>query len=336
MIDLADHWNNPTNRLWRSSPYYHTSSSEGLDLLLAHGADYSVSILGVEEDARQTADLALMPLLAFPLLPAYTLPQGLQIVLDLHTIASIYLGAVTNWNDSSIRNLNAPHVRAMLPNADIRLVVDDVDSDINELITRLLSSKVPAFAAAVGVSRRPSFPAMARNTTVLSRFPGQAGQVLSLTPHSFALMDWVGLRHNALAISKDEYAGYRTQAAAIRLESNAVVLASSESVRSALDESVEAGASLAKASVLDVVRPGSWPMTAVATLIVRKQRLNCNESDLADFLRWIHSPTAEQRVSVANGFVLAHTNAKLAQLLFDLLAGFACQTPSLPLEHPDT
>jgi hypothetical protein len=149
-------------------------------------------------------------------------------------------------------------------------------------------------------------------------------------------MDWVGLRHNALAISKDEYAGYLTQAAAIRLESNAVVLASSESVRSALDESVEAGASLAKASVLDVVRPGSWPMTAVATLIVRKQRLNCNESGLADFLRWIRSPTAEERVSVADGFVLACTNAKLAHLLSDLLAGFACQTPSLPLEHPDT
>jgi ABC-type phosphate transport system substrate-binding protein len=134
----------------------------------------------VERDGRQTADLALVPLLAFPLVPACTLPQGFQIVLDLHTIASIYLGTVTNWNDSRIRNLNAPHVRAILPNADIRLVVDDIDSDINELITRLLSRKVPAFAAAVSVSRRPSFPAMARNTTVLSRFPGQAGQVLSL------------------------------------------------------------------------------------------------------------------------------------------------------------
>jgi hypothetical protein len=74
-------------------------------------------------------------------------------------------------------------------------------------------------------------------------------------------------------------------------------------------------------------------MTAVATLIFRKQQQNCNESDLADLLRWIHSPRAAQRVSMESGFVLAHSNAKLARLSLDLLAGFTCQTP--PLE-PDT
>lgn len=79
----------------------------------------------------------------------------------------------TNWNDSSIRATNSPAVQALLLDANIIVVVQNADSDYNQIFTTFPSAKVPAFAHMIGTSRQPQFDGLVTNgTIILQRWPG--------------------------------------------------------------------------------------------------------------------------------------------------------------------
>jgi phosphate transport system substrate-binding protein len=86
----------------------------------------------------------------------YNLPGLSQpLRLDGDTIARIYLGKITKWNDSAIAGQNQG---AKLPDADIAVVHRSDGSGTSFIFTDYLSSVSADWKDAVGTSKNPSWP----------------------------------------------------------------------------------------------------------------------------------------------------------------------------------
>ena len=88
---------------------------------------------------------------------SYNVP-GAPVHLHLNgkTIAGIFLGKITNWNDPAIKSLNKG---ASLPNLKITPVFRSDASGTSYNFTDYLSAVSPEWKSKIGVSTQPSFPA---------------------------------------------------------------------------------------------------------------------------------------------------------------------------------
>jgi phosphate transport system substrate-binding protein len=85
----------------------------------------------------------------------YNEPGIKNLRLDGPTLANIFLGKITKWNDPAIKALN-PGVS--LPTGSIQPVTRADSSGTSYVFTSYLSSISPAWASKVGASKTPSFP----------------------------------------------------------------------------------------------------------------------------------------------------------------------------------
>jgi len=75
------------------------------------------------------------------------------LVLDLSTVADIYLGVVSSWNNSAIWLLN-PSLADMLPHKTINVFVSTSRPEINIVLVETLSQASQAFKDAVCLFKR--------------------------------------------------------------------------------------------------------------------------------------------------------------------------------------
>ncbi|WBR14733.1 Ser/thr kinase [Pandoravirus kuranda] len=336
--------------LWSSTAttagYYETPSADAVAVQSDYGGDFGVTILGARGSMGQSAsssspvdnnvneapasafavqDLAVVPLAAFALVPAYNVP-GLArtLVLDARVIAAIYLGAVRTWDDSAVAALN-PGVA--LSSAPITVAVHDVDSDINWLITSWLSAEVPDFADAVGPSRRPRYPVQSMvNASIEVTDTFGIGEALYDCSHSFAMWPQFDLG----LISRID----KVRAAMVtRTAGGSPVAATVSSVRAALESYILAqGAESLRA--LDTVVPTSatsaaWPTTVVVNAAYRSESMpDCAKAAaLADLIWWTQSDPSALAVAERQGFAVAAASADSPLLrgrLLNALASFEC------------
>jgi phosphate transport system substrate-binding protein len=104
-------------------------------------------------DSFADPDLKALPVVAYPIVPAYYIPelsgQKETLVFDLQTIADILYGRITKWNDASIKALNTD-LQDLLPDASITVVVTTDAALENLLLTTALNESVPNW----GVTKR--------------------------------------------------------------------------------------------------------------------------------------------------------------------------------------
>ena len=93
------------------------------------------------------------------------LPSNYSLILDMQTIALIYEGKITFWNDSAIQALN-PSVASSLPTAPIQVVCRTDASATTYAFTKALSQVVPSFASSVGYGRQVNYPASLNPTAM--------------------------------------------------------------------------------------------------------------------------------------------------------------------------
>lgn len=85
------------------------------------------------------------------LFPGYNIPElgaNELLVVDFDTIAGIYLGDITMWDDQRIKDLNPLDIQTILPHQEIRVILHK-GSTATELFTIVLSKHVPRFAQQV-------------------------------------------------------------------------------------------------------------------------------------------------------------------------------------------
>jgi phosphate transport system substrate-binding protein len=101
--------------------------------------------------------------------------QAGQIVLDGPTVAKIFMGEITKWNDPALKKLN-PKVK--LPDKDITVVHRSDGSGTTFIFTSYLAAVSPEFKSKVGVGKSVNWPA--KNSVGAKGNPGVAGQVQNI------------------------------------------------------------------------------------------------------------------------------------------------------------
>lgn len=138
--------------------YQPIGSGAGQKQLLNETVDFGASDAPMSDDAMSGAPGKILhvPVVAGGVAIIYNLPDNPQLKLDGDTLAGIYLGTITNWNDSKIAALNAG---VNLPNLPIVPVHRSDGSGTTFIFTDYLTTVNDAWANSVKKGTAVQWPA---------------------------------------------------------------------------------------------------------------------------------------------------------------------------------
>jgi phosphate transport system substrate-binding protein len=137
--------------------YQSIGSGGGIKQIEASTVTFGASDMPLKPDVLQQNGLVQWPMIIGGAVPTVNIP-GIapgQLLLDGPTIASIYLGEITRWNDAAIKKLNP---KLNLPNLDIAPVYRADGSGTNFLFTTYLSGASANFAQKIGANASVQWP----------------------------------------------------------------------------------------------------------------------------------------------------------------------------------
>jgi phosphate transport system substrate-binding protein len=138
--------------------YRGVGSAAGIAQVKAGNVTFGASDIPLSAPDLEKAALIQFPIIIGAVVPIVNL-KGVdpgKLVLDGPTLADIFLGRITGWNDPQIAQLN-PAIR--LPASPIVAVTRGDGSGTTFLMTSYLSAVSPAFRDAIGPSPLPAWPA---------------------------------------------------------------------------------------------------------------------------------------------------------------------------------
>jgi len=218
-----------------------------------------------ENLAKATGKILHIPTVAGAVVVTYNLPGGPTLKLDGPTLADIFLGKITKWNDKRLSILNAD---VKLPSMDIIVVHRSDGSGTSYIFTDYLSSVSKAWETGVG-----------RNTSV--KWPtglgakgneGVAGQIKQL-PGTMGYVELAYAHQNRLPFAD------------LKNSSGNFITASLDSVTEAL-----ATAKIPEDFRFSMVNPPgekAYPIAGATWLLVyEKQKDAFKGKKLVEFLNW--------------------------------------------------
>jgi phosphate transport system substrate-binding protein len=247
--------------------YQSIGSGGGQRQILAQTVDFGASDgpMSDENLAKAPGKILHLPTVAGAVVIAYNLPENPKLKFDGATLAEIFMGKITKWNDAKITALN-PGVK--LPDSDIVVVHRSDTSGTSYIFTDYLSSVSPQWEKEVG-----------RNTSV--KWPtglgekgneGVAGQVKQL-PGAIGYVELVYANQNKMPVAD------------VKNSKDNFITPSVESVTQAL----------ATAKIPDDFRfsmvnpPGdkAYPICGATWLLVYEQQKDAGKGKkLVEFLNW--------------------------------------------------
>jgi phosphate transport system substrate-binding protein len=137
--------------------YQSIGSGGGQKQILAQTVDFGASDgpMSDENLAKAPGKLLHIPTVAGAVVITYNLPNNPTLKLDGPTIADIFLGKVTKWNDPRISTMNPG---AVLPNKDIVVVHRSDGSGTTYIFTNYLSKVSPEWKEKVGNNTSVNWP----------------------------------------------------------------------------------------------------------------------------------------------------------------------------------
>ena len=137
--------------------YQSIGSGGGIKQIKAKTVTFGASDMPLKPDELKAAGLVQFPMIIGGVVPVVNV-KGVgpgQLTLDGPTLASIYLGEITMWNDPRIRKLNP---RLTLPATAIAPIYRSDGSGTNFLFTDYLSKESPKFKETVGANTSVQWP----------------------------------------------------------------------------------------------------------------------------------------------------------------------------------
>jgi len=137
--------------------YQSIGSGGGIKQIKAKTVTFGATDMPLEAKELQAAGLVQFPMIIGGVVPVVNIKgvQGGQMVLDGATVAGIYLGEITQWNDARIRKLNPG---LALPATAIAPIYRSDGSGTNFLFSNFLSNSYPKFKAAIGANTSVQWP----------------------------------------------------------------------------------------------------------------------------------------------------------------------------------
>ena len=137
--------------------YQSIGSGGGIKQIKAKTVTFGASDKPLEPKELQESGLVQFPAIIGGVVPVVNIKgvKGGQLTLDGATVASIYLGEITKWNDAKIKKLNP---KLTLPATDIAPVYRSDGSGTNFLFTDYLSKSSPTFKEKIGANASVQWP----------------------------------------------------------------------------------------------------------------------------------------------------------------------------------
>jgi len=177
--------------------------------------------------------------------------KGGQITLDGATLAAIYLGEITKWNDARIRKLNP---RAALPDMAIAPIYRSDGSGTNFLFTDYLSKSSPKFKDSIGAATSVQWPIGigAKGNEGLANMVAQTDGAIGYVEYAYAKQNHMGY---ALLVNK----------------AGKAVTPSSQSFQAAAASADWKDAPGYYLILTDQPGAASWPITGASFILVYRQ-----------------------------------------------------------------
>jgi phosphate transport system substrate-binding protein len=137
--------------------YQSIGSGGGIKQIQARTVTFGATDMPLTPKQAQDSGLVQFPMIIGGVVPVVNIkgvPSG-QLVLDGATIASIYLGEITKWNDARIVRLNP---KLTLPATAIAPIYRSDGSGTNFLFTDYLSKSSPKFKDTIGAATTVQWP----------------------------------------------------------------------------------------------------------------------------------------------------------------------------------
>lgn len=210
----------------------------------------------------------------------YNIPglNKVHLKLDGPTLAGIYSGKITNWNDAQIAALN-PGVK--LPDHPIVAVHRSDGSGDTFIFTQFLSASTPSWNDSVAYGTSVSWPAVASSLGA----NGNPGMVQSAqqTPYSIA---YIGVSYHA----EVEKAGLGT--AELKNHDGKFVLPTTETVSAAANEMISKTPADQRLSLIFAPGAKSYPIINYEYAIVNTKQANSDTAAaVRKLLNWAVEPT---------------------------------------------
>ncbi len=160
-------FDNPAFMLWKESyakinpdaqiNYQSVGSGAGIKQLLAQTVDFGASDAPMTDEqlSKASGKILHIPVVAGAVAITYNLPGDLKLKFDGPTLASIYLGEITKWNDPKIVALNSG---VELPDTSIIVVHRSDASGTTFIFTDYLSAVSHDWATKAGKNTSVNWP----------------------------------------------------------------------------------------------------------------------------------------------------------------------------------
>jgi phosphate transport system substrate-binding protein len=137
--------------------YQSIGSGGGIKQIKAKTVTFGASDMPLKPEDLNAAGLVQFPMIIGGVVPVVNI-KGIgpgQLLLDGATIASIYLGDITQWDDPQIKRLNP---KLALPSTAIAPVYRSDGSGTNFLFSDYLSKESPKFSSTIGANSSVQWP----------------------------------------------------------------------------------------------------------------------------------------------------------------------------------
>ena len=215
--------------------------------------------------SRAPGKILHIPTVAGAVALTYNLPGNPILKLDGPSVAGIFLGAITKWNDPAIASQN-PNVS--LPASDILVVHRSDGSGTSYIFTDYLSKISPEWKSRAGANTAVRWPV----GLGAKGNEGVSGQI-EQTPDTFGYVELVYAIQNNMPVAE------------LKNASGNYISPSTESVGAAL-ASVQIPDDF-RFSMTDASGPGAYPISGVTWLLIYQKQENPEKGrKLVEFLRW--------------------------------------------------
>lgn len=248
--------------------YQALGSGAGVNQLKAGTIDFGASDAPLKDSNSLNQEVAHIPTVAGAIVVAYNLagvPTGLK--MSGETLADIYLGKITRWNDAKILAANAG---MKLPDQNITVARRSDGSGTSFVFTSYLAAISPQWKGKVGAGKAVDWPVGVGGK-------GNAGVagIIEQTPGALGYVELAYAEQNKLPV------------VTLQNKAGKFVAPSIESITAAAAGAISALQKDVRAPIVNSAGEGAYPIAAFTYLLVYKKNQNASKAKtLATFLSW--------------------------------------------------
>jgi phosphate transport system substrate-binding protein len=233
--------------------YQSIGSGGGIKQIKAKTVTFGASDMPLKPDDLKAAGLLQFPMIIGGVVPVVNIKgiQPGQLRLDGATVAAIYLGDITQWNDPKIKSLNP---KLALPDTAIAPVYRSDGSGTNFLFSDYLSKSNPKFLSSVGANTSVQWP-----TGIGAKGNEGVANMTTQTDGAIGYVEYAYAKQNKMAYTL------------LTNKSGSAVAPSAESFQAAAANADWLKADSYYLILTDQAGAKSWPITGASFILVYKQ-----------------------------------------------------------------